>query len=617
MKIYLTGEISDLIGGIEALAEDLDIELRDDGKRIEVSRCDAGYTAVSCGQCARISYNRKNDFFRALALTVDTLRREKPIDIAESPLFDSCGVMLDASRNAVPKLETVKRIIRYMSRMGLNRLMLYTEDTYEIEKYPYFGYMRGRYTEAELKEIDEYSDMLGIEAVPCIQTLAHLERTLRWPVYSDITDIGGILLTDEEKTYEFIEEMIKTVRRCFKTDKIHIGMDEAHLVGLGKYLDKHGYQNRFDILGRHLGRVVEIASKYNYSPMMWSDMFFRLCTSDGDYYGTDLKFPDGLEEKIPKNISQVYWDYYHTSESEYDAMVSGHQKLGCETIFAGGVWTWLDPSANYEHTFNTTIPALNVCKARGIKNVFATMWGDDGAECDVTQSLYGMQLYAEYNYEGGHDRKLLDERFRACCGLSAEAFWLFDTEIFEGADEYMAEISPLSKQLLYQNPMYGLFDKNASLVNIKKHYEDLFEKLKTVEYPDSFSELFDCHKQFVKTLCSKCDTGLRLKTAYDADDRAELAAVALDMLECAKDFKLLYEKRKLLWYKNNKPFGFDRVGGRLVRAAATLELASERVRDYISGRVERLDELEQERLWRDRPNILFAREFGSNGIMEV
>ena len=70
--------------------------------------------------------------------------------------------MLDVSRNAVLKPKTVKMLIGYMARMGLNQLMLYTEDVYEMKKHTYFGYMRGRYTEEELKEIDSYAAIFGI-----------------------------------------------------------------------------------------------------------------------------------------------------------------------------------------------------------------------------------------------------------------------------------------------------------------------------------------------------------------------------------------------------------------------------------------------------------------------
>ena len=87
--------------------------------------------------------------------------------------FDTFGVMIDMSRNAVMSLESLKRFLKLLKKMGYNCVMLYTEDTYEVEGEPYFGYMRGRYTHEELKEIDDYCYSIGVEVIPCIQTLAH------------------------------------------------------------------------------------------------------------------------------------------------------------------------------------------------------------------------------------------------------------------------------------------------------------------------------------------------------------------------------------------------------------------------------------------------------------
>ena len=42
-------------------------------------------------------------------------------------------VMLDCSRNAILTVENVKKFVDLISKMGYNGLMLYTEDTFEVE----------------------------------------------------------------------------------------------------------------------------------------------------------------------------------------------------------------------------------------------------------------------------------------------------------------------------------------------------------------------------------------------------------------------------------------------------------------------------------------------------
>ena len=89
-------------------------------------------------------------------------------------MSDYFGAMLDMSRNAVMKPEEVKKYARLLKSLGYNMIQLYTEDTYEVSDEPYFGYLRGRYSKEELKDIVSYCNGIGVEVIPCVQTLAHL-----------------------------------------------------------------------------------------------------------------------------------------------------------------------------------------------------------------------------------------------------------------------------------------------------------------------------------------------------------------------------------------------------------------------------------------------------------
>lgn len=179
--------------------------------------------------------------------------------------FNRLGIMLDCSRNAVMNVPSLKKWIDIISDLGYNTLMLYTEDTYEVDHHPYFGYLRGRYSQKELREIDDYAHEKGIELIPAIQTLAHLHSIFRWPAYRNINDCDDILLAEEEKTYGLIEDIFASLEKTLRTRTVNIGMDEAHMLGRGKYQDIHGFENRFDILLKHLKRVAEIAEQTRIS----------------------------------------------------------------------------------------------------------------------------------------------------------------------------------------------------------------------------------------------------------------------------------------------------------------------------------------------------------------
>ena len=146
---------------------------------------------------------------------------------SESVYFSKNGVMLDCSRNAVFTVEKVKSFIRIMAKLGMNTLMLYTEETYTVPDEPYFGAYRGRYSQDEIREMDAYAKTFGIELVPCIQTLAHLHNALKWPLGETVKDTADILQVGKEEVYTLIEKMLCSVKESFSTNRVHLGMDEA------------------------------------------------------------------------------------------------------------------------------------------------------------------------------------------------------------------------------------------------------------------------------------------------------------------------------------------------------------------------------------------------------
>ena len=238
------------------------------------------------GTSAVIRYPDKNALARGCFLAAEAIKRGERLHIDQKRHFDDCGVMIDMSRGGVMNVCAVKKVIEQSAALGMNFLQLYTEDTYTVPEYPRFGYLRGRYTKEELRTLDDYADAYGIELVPCIQTLAHLGQFLQWKENAHMKDQATILLIDEPDVYTFIEAEIRAVRDCFRSKRIHIGMDEAHGVGLGQYFAKHGLVDRFELLNRHLTKVVDICSRYDFKPMMWSDMFFRLGSKTNEYYDT-------------------------------------------------------------------------------------------------------------------------------------------------------------------------------------------------------------------------------------------------------------------------------------------------------------------------------------------
>lgn len=467
IKISLKDLSKERESAIMDFAKEFGLSLADDGAQI-VCRASDELTAEYDGKTLIIGTRGDKGFFRALSLSAD-MPKNKPFSLREQYGLRDLGLMIDCSRNAAPMPETIKKLIRYMAALGYTSLQLYMEDMFEVEGEPFFGYLRGRYSQQDLRVFDEYAALFGIELIPCVQTLAHFTAPMRWEKFSEGKhDINDILLVGEEKTYEFIEKIFAVMRTCFRSANIHIGMDEAHMLGLGKYLDKHGYENRFGILCRHLERVAALAEKYGFTPMMWSDMFFRLAFG-GEYCVCGGSVPEEVRAKVPKNVKLVYWDYYSRDESRYDDMFRAHKEFAAHTVFAGGFWKWCGFTPHNGFTLAATNAALNSAKRYGIDEAFFTMWGDNGAECPLFALLPSMVATAENVYGHGGDEKWLLKRFKILAGMGWEDFMSLDLP--DVLEDDLCDLCNPSKYLLYNDCLMGIFDCTVKEKDSEKYVE--------------------------------------------------------------------------------------------------------------------------------------------------
>lgn len=493
--------------------------------------------------------------------------------------------MIDCSRNAVMRPEEVCRWAKETKELGFNSLMLYTEDTYEVEGRPYFGYGRGRYTREELRQIDAYCRSIGVELIPCIQTLAHLERITRWKPFRPMIDVNDILLIDQPETYELIEDLFRTLETCFTSRIVNVGMDEAHLVGRGKYYDLHGDANRAELLIRHLERVAEIGKRHGFRLLMWSDMFFRLA-SGGKYYVADAGIDRSVSRKIPENVELIYWDYYSTDAARYDAMMTAHEALKPDAWFAGGLWTWTGFAPHNRYSMESLRAAMAACRKHGVKNVILTLWGDNGGECSrwaILPALYDAAMAAQ----GVDDPETVRQGFRERYGVDFDSFLLLD---LPGSGNDNGSSNP-DKYLLYNDPFTGLFDSTLSGGEAAA-YGKLAGELAAVDAGE--------HRLRFRTLAALCrvleqkaDLGQRTRAAYAAGDRAALAAVAGDYDGLIDRLEAFYDALRAQWMAENKPQGFEvqdlRIGGLTRRIRSCRQTLT----DYLNGRLASVEELEQ------------------------
>ncbi|MFP5108784.1 beta-N-acetylhexosaminidase [Neobacillus sp. C211] len=613
MELFLKGDTSSVAAGLEFVSKRLNVQLSTDGYPIQVKNQKGPLRVLNKSGQGEISFEKPVHFFRALGLWLENFQKSNEFDLTENPQFNMSGVMLDASRNAVPTVAEVEKLLQHMAMMGLDTLMLYTEDTYEVKEYPYFGYMRGRYTFEELKACDEYAGKLGIDMIPCIQTLGHLREALKWNYASGFKDTDDILLVNEPKTYEFLESCLKAASEPFRTKRIHIGMDETFQLGLGKYLEKHGFEHHIDLMNRHLQKVVSITDKLGLKPMIWSDMYFPLFAENSPYKDERGSIRQNILDGIP-DVELVYWNYYRKEQEVYERDFHNHKQLGSTPIFAGGAWTWNGLVPNYGKAIATTEAALAACKQEGISEIFVTLWGDNGAETPFATAYPIMQLFAEHTYQKEVSIEKVAERFEFCGGGHFADF--MNLKLLDETPGVMKDnmnTSMTSKVLLYQDSLIGLYDENVRGLPLGEHYQQLVLVLEKAKQENpAWEALFDLYEQLARVLSDKAEIGIKILAAYQNNDFEQMKSILMILDRIQANVDLLRQKHRDIWFAAYKPFGWEVIDIRYGGVMTRMDSAKYRIQEWLEGKIPRIEELEEKRLHHDGPWEIVEGLVGGN-----
>ena len=520
------------------------------------------------------------------------------VPAAETCPFETVGVMIDCSRNAVRTVPYLKSVFERLAVLGYNLVMLYCEETYRLDGEPCFGLHRGGYTAKDIRELDDHAAALGIELVPCLETLGHLEQIFRWKTYDDIHDIGGNILIGEERSYELIEKMISLWADNLRSKKVHLGMDEAWGVGTGAYAKKHGKHDTFEIMCDHLERICKFCRTKGLTPYMWGDMWFRIGRENynpaGDQDANGV--PEAIRKRIPKELVLCYWDYYNDDEAKYAKNLENYSKLHGAVQMSSGIWTWNMFWHSMRHTRDNAIPCIEAARKHGVKEILFTQWGDDGAFCDYDSAFSGVALCAERCYGSEGDFATLEARYAALFGGASYAAVASLGAWGDTMTALMWE-DPLMFLRLSDASRDGFWNshKAVSLEELRDGYRACLKTLAKAPCPkDGNGGSIPYARALAEVSLRKLELFAALTAKRAATPAARRAAVkkALPILRAlAKAQAAFNAEFRAMWFTQNRPQGYETTQIRLAGCLARDEEALRRYREFIDGKAADLPEL--------------------------
>ncbi len=599
------------VDGIKLLSDFYGFTLGNGGVTVTAEPCEEGYGVEKTGNTAVLRYSQKTLFFTAFSHLMQRYGEDFSL---QKPHIGRLGIMRDCARNGIMSEKGFRETAIYCAMMGYTYFELYGEDLLEIPEYPYLGINRGRYSKEELRRMDEYAQIFGIELVPCIQTLAHLPHIFRHDAFAEINDMQDILLVDDEKTYAFIDAVIGFCAEAFTSRHINIGMDEAHMLGFGRYMQSHGFPaDRTGLFLKHLNRVLEICRKYGFQPSMWSDMIFKVAMDihvPQAYVGMEGKTMDkAFVESFPKDVTLIFWDYYNFNQDFYDDVFRRHFEITDNVSFAGGVWTWQGFTP-----FNTMAEAIIEPQVASIlknscKDVLMTAWGDGGGDCLLWTAASTLLFTAEKLSNGG-DRDELNARALTIFGNTYDDLKAIE-EVEKTREDSIENTvknhhgNNPTKYLLFNDPLCGVLDAHV-YPELKEMFARNAAEMKAVaDKNGKLARYFESMYRLARCVEVKATLGVDITAAYKAGDKEALLKIAQERIpECLARFEQFADYYKKLWLTENKRFGFEVNDIRFGTVKKRLAHAKERIEKFARGEVERIEELEQKR----QPIASFMKE---------
>ena len=228
--------------------------------------------------------------------------------------------------------------IDFAKKNGYNTLLIYLENAIRTESTSFFN-TDDTYSMEEIKEIVDYADSKGIDVIPALETLDHLEKFFTYPQFlryseKDCSVLGRSFSTtstcgclSSEGFYDFIDTYVTEVSALFKSEYFHVGLDETFdftACYACQERIKNGESAKDMFLG-HILHMHKLLKNLGKRMMMWDDFF---------------EFFDVVHD-LPTDIVMCTWNYSFMSDQPLGHWINRNTKnwfalydqLGIEYMF--------------------------------------------------------------------------------------------------------------------------------------------------------------------------------------------------------------------------------------------------------------------------------------------
>jgi hexosaminidase len=278
----------------------VDPSLPEQGYRLELAR---GTASIACRDAAGERYAR--DTLRQLEIACPDAVPE--LEVLDWPEFPVRGYMLDISRDRVPTRETLAEMVRFLSRIRINHLQLYTEHTFAYQNHPSVWQEASPITAEDIRWLDVLCREAGIELAANQNCFGHMGRWLKHEEYRDLAEapdgwkmslgieMPASVLRPVPESLALVTELLDELTPHFSSRRVNINCDETFELGKGFSAAEVKTKGLASVYLSFVRQVVDHLQAKGKEVLFWGDVL--------------RNHPELLEELPDRDLVALVWHY--------------------------------------------------------------------------------------------------------------------------------------------------------------------------------------------------------------------------------------------------------------------------------------------------------------------
>lgn len=296
------------------------------------------------------------------------------VRIVDRPDFPIRGAMLDVSRNRVPTMAYLERLIDRLAEWKVNHLQLYVEHTYAYEGHEDVWRHASPFTAAEIRRLDACCRERFIELAPNQNSFGHFHRWLVHDRYRPLAEVPEGLLhgfsvgpepfslcATDPRVPELLGDLYDQLLPQFASRRFNVGLDETFDLGCGRSADACKERGKPAVYLEFLHRVHGLAAERGRQMLFWADII--------------LRHPE-LVDRIPDDAVALCWGY--KANHPFKDQCARLAAAGREFWVCPGTSSWQSFGGRLQNATGNLALAATVGLDAGARGFLITDWGDHG-----------------------------------------------------------------------------------------------------------------------------------------------------------------------------------------------------------------------------------------------